>query len=209
MKKVIIAICIIIILVVIGYLIINNKQKQDNTNTSNNFEIEETERHDLLSNQEQSNNSVNETINNNINEENSMPELENNNTEPQENINKGEEKVSVLNIKVGNKNFKATLEDNNLARELIKQMPLTINMSELHGNEKYYYFNQSFEANSERIGNIKTGDLMLYGSDCLVLFYESFSTSYSYTRLGKIDNPSGLAEAVGKGNVQVTFSIDN
>ncbi len=209
MKKVIIAIYIIIILVVIGYLIINSKQKQDNTNISNNLEIEETESHDLLSNQEQSNNLVNETINNNINEENSMTELENNNIQPQENINKGEKKMPTLNIKVGNKNFKATLEDNNLARELIKQMPLTINMSELHGNEKYYYFNQSFEANSERIGNIKTGDLMLYGSDCLVLFYESFSTSYSYTRLGKIDNPSGLAEAVGKGNVQVTFSIDN
>ncbi len=209
MKKVIIAICIIIIFVVIGYLIINNKQKKDNTNISNNLEIEETESHEFLSNQEQSNNSVNETINNNINEENSMPELENNNTEPQENINKGEEKVSVLNIKVGNKNFKATLEDNNTTRELIKQMPLTINMSELHGNEKYYYFNQSLPTNSERIENIKTGDLMLYGSDCLVLFYESFRTSYSYTRLGKIDNPSGLAEAVGKGNVQVTFSIDN
>lgn len=88
-------------------------------------------------------------------------------------------------------------------------MPLTINMSELHGNEKYYYFNQSLPTNSERIGNIENGDLMLYGSDCLVLFYESFSTSYTYTRLGKIDNPSGLSEAVGKGNVQVTFNINN
>ena len=82
-------------------------------------------------------------------------------------------------------------------------------MSELHGNEKYYYFNESLPTNSERIGNINTGDLMLYGSDCLVLFYKSFSTSYSYTRLGHIDNPQRLADAVGSGNITVTFEVAN
>ena len=77
------------------------------------------------------------------------------------------------------------------------------------GNEKYYYFNESLPTNSERIGKINTGDLMLYGSDCLVLFYKSFSTSYSYTRLGHIDNPQGLADVVGSGNITVTFEVAN
>lgn len=72
-------------------------------------------------------------------------------------------------------------------------------MSELHGNEKYYYFNKSLPTNSERVGRIENGDLMLYGSDCLVLFYESFSSGYSYTKLGKVDNPSELEDAVGSG----------
>lgn len=54
-------------------------------------------------------------------------------------------------------------------------------------------------------GSIQTGDLMLYGSSCLVLFYESFRTSYSYTRLGRVENPSGLASALGRGSVSVTF----
>ena len=46
---------------------------------------------------------------------------------------------------------------------------------------------------------------MLFGSDCLVLFYESFSSSYSYTRLGSVDDPSGLAAVLGQGSVEVTF----
>ena len=50
---------------------------------------------------------------------------------------------------------------------------------------------------------------MLYGSNCIVLFYETFSSSYSYTRIGRLDNPSGLASDLGRGNVSVTFEIDN
>ena len=46
---------------------------------------------------------------------------------------------------------------------------------------------------------------MLYGSNCIVLFYDDFSTSYEYTALGKIDNPEGLKEAVGTGNVEINF----
>lgn len=62
-------------------------------------------------------------------------------------------------------------------------------MSELNGNEKYYYFEETLPSNATQIGTIQTGDIMLYGSDCLVLFYDTFSTSYRYTRIGKIDSP--------------------
>jgi len=48
---------------------------------------------------------------------------------------------------------------------------------------------------------------MLYGNNCLVLFYESFSTYYHYTPLGKIDNSDGLAEALGSSNVQIIFRV--
>jgi hypothetical protein len=49
---------------------------------------------------------------------------------------------------------------------------------------------------------------MLYGSNTLVLFYKSFRTSYSYTVIGRIDEPAGLEGALSTGDVDVMFSID-
>ncbi|MDR1903305.1 MAG: hypothetical protein LBQ88_13630 [Treponema sp.] len=107
-----------------------------------------------------------------------------------------------ITILVGSKSWTVTLYDNAAAQALIDQMPLTLNMSEMNGNEKYYYLPDKLPADSRRVGNIRAGDLMLYGSDCLVLFYQSFSSSYSYTRLGYIEDTSGLAEALGGGGTR-------
>ena len=92
-------------------------------------------------------------------------------------------------LTINGNSFTATLEDNETTRELLKKLPLEVSMSELNGNEKYYYFDESFPTNSYRPGNISTGDIMLYGNDCLVIFYEEFDNPYSYTRIGKIDKP--------------------
>ena len=111
-------------------------------------------------------------------------------------------------ITVGNKQFTVTLENNPSSDALLKMLPLTLNMSELNGNEKYYYLDSDLPTNSSRPSGIRTGDLMLYGSSCLVLFYESFSTSYSYTPLGHIEDAAGLAEALGSGSITVTFELN-
>jgi hypothetical protein len=95
--------------------------------------------------------------------------------------------------------------DNPSARAFINQMPMTLNMSELNGNEKYCFTDTSYPTNSQRVGKINAGDIMLYGNNCIVVFYESFNTSYSYTPLGHIDNPNGLSAALGSGSATVTF----
>ncbi len=115
--------------------------------------------------------------------------------------------MSNLSIQVGNINFKAILYDNVSTQALIEKLPLTLDMGELNGNEKFYFFSENLPTDSEKVGNVETGDLMLYGSDCLVLFYENFSTSYSYTRLGYIEDVTGLADALGNGSVEVTFDL--
>lgn len=118
-----------------------------------------------------------------------------------------EEEMQTIHITIGEKTFTATLYDNETAKTFAKSLPMTVNMSELNGNEKYYYMPERLIMRSETPGQIQAGDLMLFGSDCLVLFYETFSTSYSYTPLGRIDDAEGLADAVGDGDVEVTFEL--
>lgn len=114
-----------------------------------------------------------------------------------------------ITIRVGGRSFTATLEDNLTARAFAAMLPMTVTMNEMNGNEKYYYLPDDLPTDSKRPGTIRNGDLMLYGSNCLVLFYKTFSSSYSYTRLGKVDNPSDLSEVLGTGNASVTFEIQN
>ena len=87
--------------------------------------------------------------------------------------------MSTLTIEIGGQTFTATLQDTPATRALLEHFPMTVTMNELNGNEKYCYLNENLPVSSERPGQIRTGDLMLYGSNCLVLFYEDFSTSYS------------------------------
>ena len=56
--------------------------------------------------------------------------------------------------------------------------------------------------------NTEPGDIVLYQGDKVSLFYGSHS--WSYTKLGKIDNISSneLKEVLGQGNVTLVFSLE-
>ncbi|WP_132055687.1 cyclophilin-like fold protein [Pseudocnuella soli] len=115
---------------------------------------------------------------------------------------------SKMKIKIGTSTFNATLHDNATATAFKSLLPLTVNMIELNGNEKYFDLPRSLPTNASNPGTIQNGDLMLYGSNTLVLFYKTFSTSYSYTRLGRVDDITGLVAALGAGNVTVTYDLE-
>ena len=115
-----------------------------------------------------------------------------------------EEKNTMI-ITVGEYQFTVSLEDNETVSELKEHLPLTLDMSELNGNEKYNYLPFSLPTESYAPGTIQAGDVMLYGDDCLVVFYKSFSTPYRYTRIGHIDDAADLQTAVGAGGVQMVF----
>ena len=107
---------------------------------------------------------------------------------------------------IGERRFAITLADTEAARAFAAMLPLSIDMADLNSNEKHADLSQSLPTNASRPGTIRDGDLMLYGSKTLVLFYLTFSSSYSYTRLGRVDDPAGLAQALGKGSVRIGFS---
>ncbi|MCC8188924.1 MAG: hypothetical protein LIP08_15870 [Bacteroides sp.] len=122
-----------------------------------------------------------------------------------ENTDKEEMKIKLI---IGSATFTAIVENNATAATFKELLPLTLYMSELNQNEKYHNLSHSLPTTATRVGTIHTGDLMLWGDNCLVLFYKTFPTSYSYTRLGAVDNPDGLEAALGAGNVTVTFEQD-
>ena len=107
---------------------------------------------------------------------------------------------------VGDRRFAITLNDSETAHEFVAQLPLTLDMSELNGNEKHADLPTELPTNTSRPGTIREGDLMLYGTKTVVVFYATFSSSYSYTRLGRVDDATGLAKALGRAGARVTFS---
>ena len=101
-------------------------------------------------------------------------------------------KVSDIKIIINDKTYTLKLENNKTTQEFIELLPQEFAMSELNGNEKYVYMDKSLTTNSYNPKHIEKGDVMLYGDNCLVIFYKSFATSYSYTKIGHIDNLTNL-----------------
>ena len=112
-----------------------------------------------------------------------------------------------ININIGGKSFTATLENNATAEAFAAMLPSTWIMDELNGNEKYVYLDTSLPSTPTRYETIHTGDIMLYGNNCIVVFYKTFRSGYSYTPIAHIDNPENLPEAVGNGTATVAFSL--
>lgn len=103
----------------------------------------------------------------------------------------------------------ATLEDSATAAAFLQLLQskggsMTIRMSEYGGWEKVGSLGQTLPSN-----NVQTttapGDFVLYSGNQIVLFYGS--NSWSYTRLGRLDDPSGLQDALGNGDVEITFQL--
>lgn len=112
-----------------------------------------------------------------------------------------------VNITIGDEVFLARLYDTQTTQAFVEKLPLSRDMEDLHSNEKFYYFSDTLPTDSKRQGNINAGDIMLYGDNCLVLFYESLSGSFSYTRLGYIEDTERFTQALGSGSVEVTFTL--
>ena len=124
-----------------------------------------------------------------------------NQQESKTNINDSNEVVKSVKAIINGKEYIINLEDNETANSFASLLPQELNMNELNGNEKYIYLDTKLPTNSSNPKRINAGDVMLYGDNCLVIFYKSFDTSYSYTKIGHIDNLTNL----GNGSISVKF----
>lgn len=115
--------------------------------------------------------------------------------------NNSNEVIRTVKVTINDKEYTINLENNETAREFLNHLPLELNMSELNGNEKYVYIDFTLPTNATKPEQISAGDVMLYGNNCLVIFYETFNTQYSYTKIGHIDNLSNL----GNSSISVKF----
>jgi hypothetical protein len=109
---------------------------------------------------------------------------------------------------VGARRFALTLADGVAARALAARLPLTLDMDDLNRNEKKATLPQPLPTDTYRPGTIRSGDILLWGADTLVVFYLTFDSPYAYTRLGRLDDATGLAEVLGPGHVRIRFSRD-
>ena len=124
--------------------------------------------------------------------------------ETNQSIDNEEMTMDKVYININNKKLEIDLENNSTTSALIKLLPLELSMNDLNGNEKYVYLNESLPTNTYSPKHIEAGDVMLFGDNCLVIFYESFDTSYSYSKIGHINNLSSLDD----GDISVKLSIE-
>lgn len=112
-----------------------------------------------------------------------------------------------INVRIGNTTFTAALEDNAATRELVemmKQAPISINMSDYSGFEKVGSLGRSLTTDNHQT-TTSAGDIVLYNGNQIVMFYGS--NSWSYTRIGRIENLSGWQETLGNGDITAVFTI--
>lgn len=135
-------------------------------------------------------------------------------TNPSQTVSEQEEKEeepvmkqNTFSVTVGGTTFTANFADNTGAqalKELLAQGPVTIDMRDYGGFEKVGNLGQNLPTSNSQT-TTQEGDIVLYQGNQIVIFYGS--NSWSYTRLGKIDDLTGWREALGSGDVSVTFSL--
>lgn len=114
-------------------------------------------------------------------------------------------KNTPFKLTIGGTDFAAELANNATAQAFNALLPMTLNMTELNGNEKYKYLDTTLPTNAACPETIHAGDILLYSNNCVVVFYKTFTTTYNYTKIGRITDPTSLESAVGNGSVEVRF----
>lgn len=113
----------------------------------------------------------------------------------------------VMEVRIGEQVFSATLVDSTAARALADRLaegPLTLELRDYGGFEKVGPLGFELPA-EDRQTTTQAGDIVLYQGDQIVLFYGS--NAWRYTHLARVEALDGWEEALGDGDVRVTLSL--
>ena len=116
--------------------------------------------------------------------------------------------IPQMKIQIGEYIFYASLENNTSVDALIQMMketPIVINMRDYSGFEKVGSLGTTLPDSNSQI-TTQAGDIVLYNKDQIVVFYDS--NSWSYTKIGHVNDLTDWEKALGNGDVEITFSID-
>lgn len=116
-------------------------------------------------------------------------------------------KTYKIKITANGKTLSAILEDNATSRDLIKKMPLTLNMMDLYNREMCYRFGRNGLATEElRSDGYKIGDIAYWPpAGSLVILYRQNGEEFERAHLGNIESGVELFETTG--NTRVTFEL--
>ena len=113
-----------------------------------------------------------------------------------------------ITMTVNEKELSVTFADTAAAQELAEKVSegaVTVSLSEYVGFEKVGKLPWALTRSDESI-DTKPGDIMLYQGNQMTVFYGT--NSWSYTRLGRIDDVTAqeLETLFGEGDITVTLS---
>ncbi|KAA6228425.1 hypothetical protein FMM54_00785 [Campylobacter sp. LR185c] len=123
-------------------------------------------------------------------------------------VNANEKEISTMKVKLNDKIFSATLEQNeavNAFTQMMKKAPVVIKMCDYAGFEKVGSLGRNLPTSNTHI-TTKIGDIVLYNDNQIVIFYGS--NSWDYTKIGHIDEVNNLKETLGNGDVEASFWLE-
>lgn len=116
-------------------------------------------------------------------------------------------------LQIGDSSFTVTLESSEVVDALVNMMndaPIMIQMSDYSSFEKVGPLGTSLPTSNKQT-TTQSGDIVLYNGNQIVIFYGS--NSWSYTRLGKIDdscyciNRSSVIENLKEVSAHLNLSV--
>ena len=127
-----------------------------------------------------------------------------------ETVEKTGEELTVFKMKIGDTAVAVDWEENEAVealKELCRAEPLTIELSMYGGFEQVGPIGARLPSSDVQT-TTRAGDIVLYSSNQMVVFYGS--NSWAYTRLGHISDQSAedMAALLGHGDVSVTLWLE-